>query len=182
MKWLRGFLALLIIAVSAAAAWCLVLPRYGCNRDKAIVNSWTIRLSRGSDEYARTVKARELAELCRRCLDRFPNDYEFHLLLGSNEGFLGDPDQAEQSFRRSIALNARPEAYAYLGVLLLEQGRTEEAKKTLYQGALFNLTVPRLRESARPLAAPAARSEPRRANLLNRSRRRSRQRLRAVMR
>ncbi len=141
MKWLRTFLALLVVVASLTAAWRLVIPRYGCNRDKAIVNAWTIRLSRGPADYERTTKARELVEMCRRCLERFPNDNEFHLLLASNLLFVGDMEGAEQSFLRSIALNERPEAFAYLGVMQLEQGRTEEARKNLYHGALFNMTV-----------------------------------------
>lgn len=141
MKWLKAFLALLVVAACAAAAWQLVIPRYACNRDKAIVNSWTIRLSRGSAEFERTSKARELVDLCRRCLEHFPNDNEFHLLLASNLLFLGDTEGAEQSFLRSIALNQRPEAFAYLAVMQLEQGRMDEARKNLYYGALFNMTV-----------------------------------------
>jgi tetratricopeptide (TPR) repeat protein len=131
----------LVVVASAAAAWHLVLPRLRCNRDKAIVNSWTVRLfGQGVDSKA-TVKARELVEMCRRCLELFPNDYEFELLLGSNESFLGDYERAEQTYLRSLALNERPETYAYLALTQLDMGKVEEARKNLYTGALFNLSV-----------------------------------------
>jgi tetratricopeptide (TPR) repeat protein len=141
MKWLRATAAVLIVAACALAATRLVIPRLRCNRDKAIVNSATMRLERGAADYERTVQARQLAEMCRRCLERFPNDYEFHLLLASNEAFVGDLEGAEQSYRRSLALNERPEALAYLAVMQLGQGKTEEARKNLYRAALFNLAV-----------------------------------------
>jgi tetratricopeptide (TPR) repeat protein len=141
MKWLRTLVALLAVASSAASAWRLVLPRYGCNRDKGIVNSWTIRLSSGPADYERTTKAQELAEMCRVCLEHFPNDYELHYLLAANEAFLGDDEGAERSYRRSIALNERPESLANLAVLQLVQGRTEEARGNLYHAALFNMAV-----------------------------------------
>jgi tetratricopeptide (TPR) repeat protein len=140
MKWLRACAALLVIGACAAAAWLLVVPRFGCNRDKAIVNEATVRLARGQADDARTAEALQLAAICRRCVERFPNDYELHLLLGSNEQFYGDFDGAEQSFRRSLALSERPETYAYLAVLLLERGRPDEARQILYRAALFNLS------------------------------------------
>jgi tetratricopeptide (TPR) repeat protein len=140
MKWLRALTALLAIAASVSAAWLLVVPRLGCNRDKAVVNAATIRLDRGPADDARTAEAMQLATICRRCLEQFPNDYEFHLLLGSNQQFYGDFDGAEQSFRRSLALSERPETLAYLAVMQLERGRPEEARQNLYRAALFNLS------------------------------------------
>ncbi|HKR62493.1 MAG TPA: hypothetical protein VJZ00_02075 [Thermoanaerobaculia bacterium] len=141
MKALRAFVALLAIASAAAAAWKLVLPRYDCNHQKAIVNSWTVRLDRETDETVRIEKAREMIEICRRCLEQFPDDYELYLLLGSNETFLREYDDAEQSFRRSLALSERPETYAYLALAQLEEGKADEARKNLYRAALFNLSV-----------------------------------------
>jgi tetratricopeptide (TPR) repeat protein len=141
MKWLRTLAAVLVVVASAAAAWHLVIPRLRCNRDKAIVNTWTIRLNRQGVDSQSVMKARELAEMCRRCLELFPNDYEFELLLGSNESFVGDHERAEQTFLRSLALNERPETYAYLALTQLDEGKVDEARKNLYLGALFNLTV-----------------------------------------
>lgn len=141
MKFLRTLAALLVVVASGAATWHLVIPRLRCNRDKAIVDSWTGQLARQGADSRAIAKARELAEMCRRCLELFPNDYELELLLGSNESFVGDYERAEETFRRSIALNERPETYAYLALTQLDEGKVDQARKNLYLGALFNLTV-----------------------------------------
>src|SRR5829696_1410512 len=126
MKWLRTLAALLVVVASGATAWQLVIPRLRCNRDKAIVNSWTGRLGRQGLDSRGMTKARELAQMCRRCLAIFPNDYEFELLLGANESYLGDHARAEETLRRSIALNQRPETYASLALTQLDEGKVDE--------------------------------------------------------
>lgn len=141
MKWVRPIVALFVIAASGGAALRLVIPRYRCNADKAIANASTILVQEELAGYERMAKAREVAEICRRCLERVPNDYEFLNLLASNEEVLGDHEHAEKSYQRSISLNARPESYAYLGLIQLERGRVDEARRNLYYGALFNLSV-----------------------------------------
>jgi tetratricopeptide (TPR) repeat protein len=141
MKWLRTIVAVCVIAASGSAALRLVIPRFRCNNDKAIAYEATTRLREELAGYERTSKARGVAEICRRCLQLFPEDYEFLNLLALNEEALGDHERAEKTFQRSIALNARPETYGYLGMVQLERGRVDDARKNLYYGALFNLSV-----------------------------------------
>lgn len=141
MRWVRRFAAILLVAVSALATWKLVLPRHSCNQSKTIVNSAIIRLGREPADFQRTSEARELVRRCLRCLEVLPNDYEFHLLLGSAQGLLGDFAGAERSYRHSLELNERPETYAYLALIQLEQGKTDGARQNLYHAALFNLGV-----------------------------------------
>lgn len=141
MKWLRALLAVAVVIAAAVSAWRLVIPRYRCNRDKAIVNATTILLESGPADYERTVKARRLAETCRRCLERFFEDYEFHLLLASNQWLMGDFEGAERSYRNSLALNERPETYANLALMQIEMGKTAEARKNLYHASLFHLAA-----------------------------------------
>jgi tetratricopeptide (TPR) repeat protein len=141
MKWLRTIVALCVIAASGGVALRLVIPRFRCNTEKAIADAATILVQEELSGYERTSKAREIAQTCRRCLELFPEDYEFLNLLAANEEVLGDHERAEKSYQRSIALNARPETYAYLGMVQLERGRVDEARKNLIYGALFNLSV-----------------------------------------
>jgi tetratricopeptide (TPR) repeat protein len=141
MRWLRSFVALGLIAACAAVATRVVFPRYACNRDKALVNARTAQLVQSSGDAERNAGARTLAAMCSRCLERFPNDYEFHLLLASNLEMLGDRDAAEASYLKSLELSERPETYAYLALCELQHGKIEEARKHLLRGALFNLTI-----------------------------------------
>jgi tetratricopeptide (TPR) repeat protein len=141
MKWLRTIVALCVIAASGGAAFRLVIPRFRCNNDKAIAAAANTLVQEELAGYERTAKAREVAEICRRCLELFPEDYEFLNLLAANEEVLGDHERAEKNYQRSLALNARPETYGYLAMIQLERGRVDEARKNLYYGALFNLSV-----------------------------------------
>ena len=140
MKGLRGAIAVMVVVASAAAAWRLVLPRYPCNREKAIVDAAIMR-TRNEGEDPGAIDAGKLAAACRECLERFPEDYELHSLLASMQEVLGDLDGAEVSYRKSIRLNERPETYAYLGILELTRGKLDEARANLYYGSLFNLAV-----------------------------------------
>lgn len=139
MRVIRATLALLLVGSCVAAASRLVIPRLRCNLDKAQVNATTEITNGSADTYERTVRARRNAEVCRRCLALFPNDYEFHMLLGTNEYLLGEYARSEASFLRSLDLNERPETYAYLAVTQLERGKYTEARKNLVRASMFNM-------------------------------------------
>jgi tetratricopeptide (TPR) repeat protein len=141
MTWLKRIVALGVIAASLAVVARVLFPRYVCNRDKELVNTRTFDLERSSGDAERKAGARELVAMCTRCLEQFPNDYEFHLLRASNLEMLGDLQGAEAGYRRSLELNERPETYGYLALCELQQGKIEDARKHLLRGGLFNLSV-----------------------------------------
>jgi hypothetical protein len=136
MKWLKGAIAFGVVTGSILVAWQMIIPRYDCNRQKAIVNAAAGLASEGE-----SIDAASLAAACRRCLETFPEDYEFHILLGKMQESLGNLDAAELSYRRSLHFNERPETYAYLGLVQLEKGNVAEARATFYHGSLFSLFV-----------------------------------------
>ena len=141
VRIIRLMTALALATVTAAAIWRLVIPRYRCSRDKQTVVIALERLDARGTGYTATVEARLLTDLCRRCLERFPNDHEMHLLLGSAQLLMGDRSGAATSYRRSIALNERPETYAYLAVTQLQNGQSDAARENLYYAAAFNVSV-----------------------------------------
>jgi tetratricopeptide (TPR) repeat protein len=141
MKALSVSVATFVVAVSVLAAVQVVVPAYTCNREKARVNGATLPADTGTNTGQELRRARELAESCRHCLDKIPNDPDFHTLLGMNEHLLGRYDEAETNYRRALALAERPETYAYLALLQLEAGRLEEARQNLYHACLFDITL-----------------------------------------
>ena len=140
MRASRALLALLLITACAALASRVVIPRMRCNLEKAQVNATTKILDSG-DAYARSIRSRRNVEICRRCLALYPNDYEFHMLLATNEYWLGEHARAEESYRRALALNERPEIYAYLAVTQLRTGKYDEARKNLVRASLFQMAL-----------------------------------------
>lgn len=141
MKWLSWILMILVVSVTAAVLQRIVLPQLDCNREKAIVNAEAARLRSVPSSHIRNTELVKLRDRCRRCLSSFPNDYQFEMLHGYIERLLGNTESAERSLRRSLSLCERPETLAYLGLLQLESGRTEDARKTLFRAAIFNLGV-----------------------------------------
>lgn len=139
MRVLRAILAVAAVVACALAAARLVLPRWRCNAEKGRVAVETQR-----DTPDRAERARELAAVCRRCLDRFPNDYEYAMLLAANEHWLGRRDEAEASYQRALQLNERPEAYAQLALLALERGDVATARRHLMTASVFNLSYSEL--------------------------------------
>jgi tetratricopeptide (TPR) repeat protein len=80
-----------------------------------------------------------MAAVCAQCLEIFPNDPDFRILLASNQHILGQYEDAERNYRLALALNDRADAYAFLALLELDLGRIEEARRHLYHAALFDV-------------------------------------------
>jgi tetratricopeptide (TPR) repeat protein len=139
MKALKGLVALLLFGVSALVAVRIVIPPLRCNLDKARVNAATVLPDRPRT-YGQIRRARRLETMCLRCLEILPNDPEFRTLLGSNQRMLGQYDEAERNYRRSLDLAERAETYAFLALLQLDRGRLEEARQNLYHACLFNMS------------------------------------------
>jgi tetratricopeptide (TPR) repeat protein len=139
MRVLRAAAALFVIAASALTAVRFVLPSLHCNREKAVANTATIFRDRVRSS-EQTLRARKTAAACARCLEIFPNDPDFRILLASNQHVLGDYAEAERNYRLVLQNNERADAYAYLALLELDLGRIEEARRHLYHAALFDMS------------------------------------------
>jgi len=140
MKALRAAAALLVFAVCGLTAVRVILPSLPCNREKAVANTAAILRDRARSSYEQTLRARRMAAACARCVERFPNDPEFLILLASNQHVLRQYEDAERNYRRALELNERADAYAYLALLELDLGRIEEARQHLYHAALFDMS------------------------------------------
>jgi tetratricopeptide (TPR) repeat protein len=141
MKAIKAIVALLLVGVSAFVAMRIVIPPLRCNIEKARVNAATVLPDRARNTYRQIRRARALAATCLRCLEVLPNDSEFRTLLASNQRMLGQYDEAERNYRRSLELNERAETYAFLALLQLDRGRLEEARQNLYHACLFDMSV-----------------------------------------
>ena len=140
MRALRAAAALLVFIVCALTAVRFVLPSLPCNREKAVANTATILRDRARSSYEQTLRARKMAAACARCLEIFPNDPDFRILLASNQHVLGEYAEAEQNYRTVLENNERADAYAFLALLELDLGRIEEARRHLYHAALFDMS------------------------------------------
>ncbi len=144
MKALRAAVALLVIASSALVAVRIVLPPLHCNVEKARVNASVILADRTRGSYERIIRARTMAAECLRCLEATSNDSDFRMLLAANQHLLGEYDEAERNYRRSLELNERAETYAFLALLQLDRGSPEEARRNLYHASLFDISLTEL--------------------------------------
>lgn len=140
MRAIKAAAALLVIAVCALTAVRFVLPALRCNREKAVANTAGILRDRVRSSYEQTVRARRMAAACARCLEIFPNDPDFRILLASNQHVLGEYAEAERNYRLVLQNNERADAYAYLALVELDLGRIEEARRHLYHAALFDMS------------------------------------------
>jgi tetratricopeptide (TPR) repeat protein len=141
MKALRVTVAFLVIVASATVAFRVVLPALHCNREKAIANAVTIVSDRARTSFERTSRAQTMAAACLKCLEIFPNDADLWTLLASNQHVLGQYDEAERNYRRSLELNERAETYAFLALLELDRGQVEEAHRNLLHAGTFDVSL-----------------------------------------
>ncbi len=138
MRALRTLLALLVILASLALIVRGVIPRIECNREKGPMNRQVRRFARSGDEQ-RMEQARNNIAICRRCLALYPEDFQFHLLMGANLRILGNYDEALQSFERALVIAERPEVYAQMAEIEIERGRPDTARQYLRNAAMFDL-------------------------------------------
>jgi tetratricopeptide (TPR) repeat protein len=141
MRALKVVVALLLVMVSATVAFRVVLPTIRCNAEKARVNTAMMIRDRARSSYDQTRRARRNAAACLRCLESFPNDAEFRMLLAANQHVIGIHDEAERNYRRALELNDRAETYAFLALLQLDLGRVEEARQNLYHACIFDISL-----------------------------------------
>lgn len=139
MKALRIVVAVMAIAACVVTAMRIVLPPWECNVEKSRVNTATVLADRASSSYEQSRRAYQMVQICEKCLKEIPNDSEFRMLLGKNQHLLGKYDSAELNYRRSLALAERPETYANLALLQLDRGEVEEARKSLFHAAIFDM-------------------------------------------
>ena len=144
MRLLKAAVALLLVVVSAATAFRIVLPSIQCNDAKARANAATIPGDRARRPFEEMRRARRTVAECERCRQAIPNDAEFRTLLASSQHVLGMDDEAERNYERSLALNERAQTYAFLALLQLDHGRIEEARQNLYHACLFDISLAEL--------------------------------------
>jgi hypothetical protein len=140
MKLVKALLTIALAATCALAAVKLVLPRIRCNIEAGRINA-ELRALRSAAEGARSRGAHGNIAICEKCTEQFPNDYRFVMLLAANHDILDHRDEALRLYRRALEIEQRPEIYAYIGSLQIEQGNVEAGRATLLHASTFNLAV-----------------------------------------
>jgi tetratricopeptide (TPR) repeat protein len=139
MKVIRALLALLLAAAATAVVVRVAIPRLECNLAKGRINRDVRRMGRTGDEYARITLARSNVITCRVCIERFPQDHHWYMLLGANQRVLGERDEAIRSFQQALALIERPEIYAQIAELEIERGNVEAGRTALMTASIFQI-------------------------------------------
>ena len=139
MRVIRILLALMLAVAATALVVRVAIPRVECNLAKGRVNRDVRLMSRTGDEYRRIALARTNAAICRRCIERFPQDHHWYTLLGANQRVLGERDEALASLRHALSLMERPEIYAQIGELEIERGNIETGRAALMTAATFEI-------------------------------------------
>lgn len=139
-----------ILKLAVAAALCLtialviqrgIVTRYQCSAEKKRTELWLVTASEsGSPERALSV-ARGAIPRLMRCVESDPSDYEALFLLGQARSAAEQREAALQTFQASLAINERPETYANVGILQLEAGNAEEARRNLLQAVYFHANI-----------------------------------------
>jgi hypothetical protein len=138
MRVLKFGLALLLAAAATAVVLRVAIPRWQCNLDKGRINREVRRLSRTGDEYERITRARANVAKCRECIELFPQDHQFYLLLAANLRILGEREEAIRTLQHAITLVERPEMWAQIGELEIERGDIEAGRTAIMTAATFD--------------------------------------------
>lgn len=121
---------LMLVVIGALCAWALVrwvYTPYRCQREIAeIGNSTKLADQMASESRAAPLaqqnlrRARELEKSCRTCVTLYP-------VIAANEQILGRDDDAIETYRRALTIARRPELHFAIGMILMRQGRVDDA-------------------------------------------------------
>lgn len=139
MRAFKILISVALLATCAVTAYRIPYSRLRCEREKKAIEA-LIRRSESMSIFTRSATLRQVIARCDRCLALDRADFDFYILRGGAEAFLGQTDRALRTYRLALSLNERPEIYANIGLINLEEGRYAEGKDALITASVFNLT------------------------------------------
>lgn len=138
MRVIKMVVAAAMVVAVALAIQRNILPRYHCSAEKKRAELWMESARESESLERRAAIARGVIPRLVRCAEIDPSDHEALFLLGVARNEAEHKELALQAFEAALRLNERPEIYAWLGLLKLEAGRTEEGRADLLEAAHFN--------------------------------------------
>jgi len=136
----RMALAVLAVAASVFAAYHWCWRRYRCE----VVKEESAARVKSAYQYPVAMRieiARAVIPSLRQCADYDPGDFRAPFLLGSAAAAAEQNEMALSNYESALRLNERPEIYANIGLLQLELGRAEDARRNLTRAAIFNTAI-----------------------------------------
>ena len=139
-----------LLKIAIAAALCVVVAlviqrrifaRYQCSAEKKRTELWLETASESGPSERANAVARGAVPRLMRCVESDPSDYEALFLLGRARTLAQQREAALQAYQASLAVNERPETYANVGILQLEAGNAEEARRNLLQAVYFHANI-----------------------------------------
>jgi tetratricopeptide (TPR) repeat protein len=138
MKVIKTWLVLILWVIVSIVIAKEIKPRYECNvlkRDaRAVIATASDRSTSESLESARRTISR-----LEPCSSKVPGDWETNFILASLYHLTGAFAPAERFYQAALMLEERPEIYASLGTLYIENGHAETAVTTIEKAVLFNI-------------------------------------------
>lgn len=136
---MRVTLRIVVVLLAAVlCGWAFLRWSYAplaCSHAVTDLTRRTNLVERTNDPYVRVQRARNnLAEL--RAL-HCSTDVRIPMLIGANEMFLGQYEDALKAFRSALAIDRRPEIYTASGEALIQLGRTDEAVDAYVEATRF---------------------------------------------
>jgi hypothetical protein len=139
MRVVRAALAIVAVFVALWTLYRVPWTRQMCNIEKRRAEQLTTRAETIASDFARQATAVRAAERMERCIASFPSDWQCHVLEGALHQIAERKPAAMASYRAALALEERPEIYAAISILQLEQGQTEEGLRNAEKATTFNL-------------------------------------------
>lgn len=137
MKFLLRILIVLLAAF--ACGWAIVrwsIDPMRCNAAVTKLTRRTNAVETIANDYERIARARRNLEELRAL--RCPLDVRVPMLIGTNEEYLGQYDDAVAAYRDALRVDRRPEIYVAIADARLLQGNIDEAVENYVTAAQFN--------------------------------------------
>ena len=128
---------ILVLTLSAVAAWFLVWTPAHCNATERAAKQTIYELyDRPVTPMKSAVVARTVMARIEPCLRRCPNE-NLYMISAAAARLLGRPQDALAAYRKALEYGRRPEIYLNVGLMEAETGHPDEAVATMTTACKF---------------------------------------------
>lgn len=135
-------------AAAAALSWVLVVEPFRCSVRAARAQQRMLFATRHDNLSSAPIIARASLEEIAGCPAWRYDDIDILMIRAADNRVLRRLSEAEGDYRRAIDIAPRPELYLNLGLVLIDEGRLDEARQVLLKAVLFDFHM--LEEIGRP--------------------------------
>lgn len=129
------------VTVALFLAWTFCYWPYRCNRLMKPAQARALGALDSRNRVRAALIARDNAVRVDACIHHVPSMLNLYMIAALNRRVVGQYEEAIALYERALTYDRRPEIYFQLGIVQLEAGRREDARRSLDRAVQFDPTI-----------------------------------------